>query len=677
MSIKENNLVTDFKLPQGMLGKFGIVKLWPDIKAAEDECIARIKAAANLLQLECIEILEDGRLLTNPKHVIKRSDLDFVIHLHYDTAKLYDAYSFVALWNPISFYHEWGYARCSRNLMSHDDFLSCSSVAADDHIKRLLRKSDTHLSSFLNLYHSLPDIQGEPTLGDKKLFYVGINWEVLGHKKSRHQDLLKRLDSTGKLRIYGPKIFQGVRVWKDYKSYVNEITFDGTSIIEEIRKAGIVLALSSQAHKDSELMSNRLFEAIAAGALVICDENKFAKKYFGDTLLYIDSRDPTEKIYEDVISHVNWVNENADKALSMICEAQTIFKNKFTLKKNLRDLYEALPKRKQKLRAMNFPPTSKSIAVSANFFLLNYSKETLRNHLTSIAEQDYENFTVRLIIDQDLNEQELTGLTNQLAAQPHKIEIVKVKYCQYKNDKNKILTKLGQIILEVLSTIEEADAVVFVAPNERLFSNHLSVLAGALARDEHVNCAASACIIKDKNNVIHGNHENIDFRHLDSNFPIGYARFIFRLSALPNDFAIALPYMVKKPLAVLVGENSIHQIIPATFILQRETDFPAMPFNEEQENSVIISYNPNVLSIHKGWDLSVKGLDINTYVHDIVHHLTSTNKSQLRKKAAWLYLQLLAVKKHGFIARLIVAKKKLSSYLFYCKGCKATKQINP
>ena len=93
----------------GLKGVFAIVKMWPNLKAAEDECIARIKAAASALGLSCIEILEDGRILGSDRFV-KRTDVDFAIHLHYSVPKSYDAFSFVALWNPVDFYHEWGYA---------------------------------------------------------------------------------------------------------------------------------------------------------------------------------------------------------------------------------------------------------------------------------------------------------------------------------------------------------------------------------------------------------------------------------------------------------------------------------------------------------------------------------------------------------------------------------------
>ena len=56
----------DFPLPEGLFGRFGVVKLWPGIKTAEDECIARLKLAAKAIGVECVEILADGGFVSAP-----------------------------------------------------------------------------------------------------------------------------------------------------------------------------------------------------------------------------------------------------------------------------------------------------------------------------------------------------------------------------------------------------------------------------------------------------------------------------------------------------------------------------------------------------------------------------------------------------------------------------------
>lgn len=643
-----------FVLPAGLIGRFAIVKLWPEIKTAEDECIARLKIAASALGLECVEIHADGRLLETTDKVITKKDVDFVLHLHYDTPKLYDAFSFAALWNPIRFYHEWGYSRTSRNLLTHDDFLSCSSPPADDHVGRMIRNTETHLSPFFNLYHSIADIVHPPSLGDQKLFYAGINWDALRGGVSRHQVLLKRLDNTGNLRIFGPRIFQGVKVWKGYNSYVREIPFDGVSMIDEIAKAGVSLVLSSQAHRESELMSNRMFESVAAGALVICDENKFGKKFFGESLLYIDSRCDVEEIYNTIENHLAWIKKNPNDALQMVTKAQEIFREKFALKKNLSDLYRGLPNRKLKLIECLQSATSEKIKVRLFLLLPEYSKTVLNAHIASVVAQEYEDFSPVLIIDKAVAKQNRPAIEIALAQAHVKIEIMEVDFYDYGiNEKIKTLHKMGAIIAEILALTLQADAVVFVAPNEKLFSNHLQVLAGSLMRDPHTNCAATAAILKQGDQPIHSVHERINFQQFDPSYPIGYARFIFRVSTLPKDLKLALPYLDRKTMAILVGDTAITQELHSTVIIDVTTEFPSGPWDEDQENNLIESFSPNAFTISTGHEIILPPLQHPSTQNFVASPITK------RLSWNWIVAQINALRVHGLSARIKVLKRKL------------------
>ena len=667
-------MVQDFILPAGLVGRFAVVKLWPEIKTAEDEVIARLKIAAAALGLECIEIHSDGRLLAEQSRVITKKDVDFVLHLHYDTPKLYDVFSFVALWNPIQFYHEWGYQRCSRNLLTHDDFLSCGSPAADDHVGRLVRGAATHLPPLFNLYHSIADIIYPPSLGDHKLFYAGINWEALGGKKSRHQDLLKRLDQTGDFRIFGPTLFQGVKVWSGYNSYVREIPFDGVSMIDEIAKAGIALVLSSQAHKESELMSSRLFESVAAGALVISDENNFSKKFFDDSLLYIDTRCSVDKVCQDILNHLAWAKMNADEALKMIAKAQDIFRQRFTFKKNLRNLYLGFSDRKLSLLKRQNPKDREKINVRLNLLMPEYSDAVLNTHIASVAVQEYESFSPALIIDKSAADKNRSGIETALAKSPIPIDVLEVDFFTYgPNREIKTRRRVGDVIAEVLRRISQADAVVFVAPNEKLFSNHLQVLVGSLARNSGKHCAAASAILKHGRHPIHSIHERIDFHHLNPSAPNGYARFIFRNSAFSEDLCLALPYLDRKALAVLVGENMIHQEIPSTVVIDIENEFPSGPWNEGQENAVISDFSPGAFAKYTGYETilpplpSASPLTISSRIIQLRRLVVAQTRAIRRQGVAQLprlvVAQARALRREGLTARLVVLKRKFRRML--------------
>jgi hypothetical protein len=648
----------DFVFPAGFIGRFAIVKLWPGIKTAEDECVARLKIAAVSLGLECIEIHANGSLLSDPDTVITKKDVDFVLHLHYDTPKFYDAFSFVALWNPIQFYQQWGYQRTSRNLLTHDDFISCSSPAADDHVARMVRSHATHLPPQFNLYHSTADIVHPPSLGDHKLFYAGINWEALNGGKSRHQEVLKRLDQTGLIRIYGPKIFQNVKVWDGYDSYVREIPFDGVSMLDEIAKAGIALVLSSQAHKNSELMSNRLFESVTAGALIICDENNFATKFFGDSLLYIDSRCSIEKIFEDIQKHLAWAKANPDDALAMIAKAQWIFREKFTLKKNLRNLYNGFHDRKINLiKRQGLDGNTSQIKIGVYLLLPEYSEKSLDTHIASVAAQEYKEFSPALVIDRAITKQNRSDIAQALAKISVSIELIEVDFFDYgplaaiKSRRN-----LGKVIEDVLKNTQHVEAIVFVAPNEEMFSNHLQVLAGSLIRNPDINCVATAAIIKNGNAPVHGIHERLDFGFLNPATPNGYGRFAFRISALAPDLEIALPYLDRKSLAAMVGENIIRQEIPATVVIDAAQEFPSGPWNESQENEVIGDFSPKAFTIYKGFTPDLPSLEP-CIVSPLPVSQVPVPYSRFSRR--WLSYQVHAVRTKGLLARLKHLKSRL------------------
>ncbi len=640
-------------MPEGILGRFAIVKLWPEIKAAEDECIARLKIAASALGVECIEVHADGTFLTNPSMRASKETVDFVIHLHFDTPKAYDAFSFVALWNPLKFYHEWGYHRCSRNLTTHDDFLSCSSNAADDHVRRMIRRGSSHLPPHFNLYHSTANIVHTPSLGDGKLAYAGINWDALKGGKSRHQEVLRLLDGTGLLRIYGPHIFMDVKVWAGYESYVKEVPFDGVSMIDEISKAGISLVLSSQAHKEAELMSNRLFESIAAGALIICDENPFAKKFFADSLLYIDSRSSPEQTVEDIKNHLNWAQSNRNEAIKKIEKTQEIFREKFSLTHNLNQIYQNLDERKRDLRRARTPDASQTPRIQLNLLMPEYSASVLQTHLESIQAQEYQNFSAALVVDAVEARNNRVEIESSLAGCGARVKLVEVNYFDYGlHEGIRSYRRVGAVINELISSSREADAFMVVAPNERLFSNHLTVLSAALQRNPEVNCAATAALLAGVEKPVHSVHEVIDFGHVNPEGPPGYGRFIFRTSAIPNDIDIALPYLDGRPLAVLVSDSVIDQQMPATIVIDLKKQFPERRWDDAAENEIIKSFSPNAFRLAVGFS----GSSVERQPT-----LSAGNLMRTVFTRQWIDAQWRALRKHGFASRFQAMRRRLQS----------------
>jgi len=532
------------KIPKGMLGKIAVVRMWPGIDTAEDEVIARLQNTCKILGIEVVVIDTNGHVINEAEKEISFKEVDFVIHLHFETPKTYDAYSFVALWNPLDFYFQWGYRRHSKNLMTHDDFLSCGSKTADDQVRRFIDAGSLHQSNFLTMYHSLPGPYMQPTTGQNKLFYVGINWERLGGGIGRHDDLLKTLDKSNDLVIYGPKLFQGVDVWEGFESYQGTIPFDGSSIINEIHNAGVALVLSSEAHKKSQLMSSRLFEGLAAGAVIIVDENPFARSHFGDTLLYIKTENiPPEEITNQVKMHLEWIKNNQREAVKLASRAQEIFKNKFDMLVSIEEIYSNLIERKNNVKS-NLCSIQNKIKVHIFSVFYSFSLDELSCVIENFSKQSYENKFLYLFFDEydfKENSQRINNImTNFDLAE------VSVQKILIRDQDNRIVKKvnLGSIIFPKIDMLPNNELFTVLPSHEFVFSDHFSSLVRSFENNQDLDVSYSDVLIRHEHNEKLYTDlvtELCPFNDL-LNFPNGFSRFLFKKHSSIN-YDRFVPYL--------------------------------------------------------------------------------------------------------------------------------------
>ncbi len=555
--------------------KFAVVKLWPSQKTAENEVIERLKVAAQILNIDCIEISPNGYCIKTNKQITS-DDVDFAIHLHFDTPKNYDIFSFTTLWNPLHFFFDFGYTRCCKNLTSHDDFLSCLSHGADDHVKRLLMKQPLHLHPKFTMFHSLSSPILQPTEKQRNLFYIGINWEKLGRGKSRHHDLLQKLDQTNYLRIYGPQKVQGVKVWNDFKSYVGELPFDGKSVIQAIHSEGVGLVLSSDAHREAGLMSNRLFESAAAGAVIICDDNPFARKHFQDSLLYID---PTNDPFSQVNHHMSWINANPEAAKELAVKSQNIFLQHFLLTHSLSSIYEQLENRKKEL-FFNLDPTNLQNPKVALIYILTDEPSHIKNDsIESCAKQDYRNLKVFIAVDS--NQPEKTkSLEEKLKQNQTSYRILFINNL----DKN-YLNKLGLCVSEILQNIQNEEFEYFniVLSHEEIFHNHISSLMRICTKTK--NCIATTASVVWGDKIAHETHNESCFNEYEQiHQATGFSRFMLPKSTLQEKIFYFLPYLNKKSFIAFIRLNE-YPIISSSLVTIRVHSSSTF-FQLHQENHI-------------------------------------------------------------------------------------------
>jgi len=578
--------------------KFAVIKLWPELQTAEDECIARLKITARALGLECIEVDSFARLVAYPHTQLTREDVDFVLSLHFETPKRYDIFSFAALWNPLQFFHEWGYRKFTRNLLTHDDFLSCSSPWADDHIRRSIAEDPTRELGALHLYHSLSEPICEPTTGEGRLFYAGINWERVSNRPQRHGKLLKLLDESGDLRIYGPRSFQGVDVWAGYRSYAGPIPFDGVSMIHLIHKAGISLVLSSEAHRQSELMSSRLFESLAAGAVIICDENPFGRRYFGDTLLYIDGGSDAEAAHAQVQSHLQWIRAEPQKARELARDAQRIFREKFALDRCLENIYREFPARRQRLECLRQPAMTEE-KVSVILLMPEFQPAVLERHIENCLAQ--QNVCLRPILVMDEGDLEVFGTRVRTKLRDLRIPIAVETLSFYERNSTRKLKqrRIGVILQEVIDRLVQDDLFCVVGPHEQVFSDHLDALVRSL-QDRPEAGSAWADVLWSHHT---GGKHHADLSDIPEPFdtpelkPLGFARFLFRKSALPRDIAASLPYLDSLAMTLLFGITNSVGSKRCTVMMDIQDRFHTESVTNArpaEEREILIDYAPEV-----------------------------------------------------------------------------------
>jgi hypothetical protein len=314
--------------------KLGIVRMWVGRPAAEHEVIERIKRAASVLGVEVVEIDHHGRYLDNREKEIAPGDVDFVIHPHFETAKIYDAFSYGALWNPLHFYFKLGYEQHARNQSSHDGFLTVGCRWAEDIVLREFGGLDR--GNFVRFDLSLADVVYRSGIrDDRTLFYCGMNWERYWGTKRGNHGVLQTLDQADLLSVYGPP-----EAWSGFRNYKGLLPFDGRSVVDAIHACGIQLVLLSEAHQISDMSSSRLLEGVASGAMIISGRYDCAQRVFGDAALYVDDDAEPTDMANQIREHVEWINREPEAASEMIDAAQDIFADHFRLDRQLAKLIE-------------------------------------------------------------------------------------------------------------------------------------------------------------------------------------------------------------------------------------------------------------------------------------------------------------------------------------------------
>lgn len=486
---------------------FGLVYPWPGMNTAETELLARATKAAENIGFKCVMLSDFGEVLNEEQketsEIIDGNDLDYVMTTHYESHKSIDAYYYHLLWNPpdIPLNVEYYADKVMDNYIMNDDYLIYDLGGMSDHLKSMLLNKPRTLEGASTFVGSFPkSVAMEPNLDNPKLFYCGMNWESVVSNSNRHEGLFKLLDKTEKIKFYGPDIVKewgGIRPWDGYQCYQYSIPFDGFSILKEINSCGICLAISSDSHRRVGAVTNRAYEACAAGAVIISDNNIFMEKYFKDSVLYVTyNKNNPEDTFKQIMEKYQWIIENKEEALKMAKRSQDIFIERFCMEKGIIDATNNHFKRFKTIEKDLFA-NSEDKTVLATYVLNTQSKEEidelLQPVIQNVCNQYYRRILVGIICD-DTIVNEVIQYCGQLPCN------IKVTSMNLFDEKGARCITNGQAIQNILADTSH-DYYMNIGSDEIWFYDHVSTMVRTMEDSPEAYGTYAGVLSQDANGI--------------------------------------------------------------------------------------------------------------------------------------------------------------------------------
>lgn len=480
-------------------GKYAIVYTWPGGNTnAESEVIRRMLVAAKNIGIEIDVVSKEGFILDSDFNktttAIHDGDYDFMLTLHYDDVKMWDSFHYHTLWNPPLISLQYGhYPNIIKNIISNDDFLIYDDGGMSEHLQAMLIDAPRELKGASSLTASFPASAAMKTnLDNPTLFYCGINWEKMIGATPRHEGLFQLLDNLENVKIYGPE-----KTWQGYKNYFGTIPFDGFSLIEEINKCGVVLALSSDSHYRAGAATNRVYEGCAAGAVVISDTNRFIKQHFGDSVLYIDfDKENPARMFEQIKKHLDWIKNNKDQALKLAQKSQKIFVEKFAFEKQLTSIIKNHENRKRAVADALYARDNKTKTLATLFLdSVKFTKEDksiLKNAINNIQRQIDKNIVLAVCCDN----RQLKDIKKFVDSLKADIEIVYKSFDIFDEFNYKWVSR-GQMLFETFTSVPH-DYLCILSGSECMFSDHITTLKRRLEDNPDVIAAHCGTFLASK-----------------------------------------------------------------------------------------------------------------------------------------------------------------------------------
>lgn len=357
-----------------------IAYLNPFTNAAENQAYMSLAAAGRNVGIHLISCQDESDL--------ERSGAEFVISVSSSVPKIADIPSYLTVHEPTRRFRE--NAVYFKNMLSYDGYATIS-----DSLKAFVQNVTYGAGRLdpVGFYFNTPqrssltaDIVAAARDERLRLVYLGTNWD------RRLPRLFDTLDSAGILRIHGPTGSWSPKL----RSYSGALPFDGIAPQRAYADAGVGLVLHSADHMSEDIVSNRIFEIASVGAIPLCPDMPWIRKWFGDSVLYFDSEQPVPAIGKQLISLVDEVRGAPAKAEDMAARARKIFEDNFSaevLLTNMVKYHEQKTKARRAAAASRRPDPTIAVIMRCG----GRPIEDVRKAVASIERQTYGRFKLLFV----------------------------------------------------------------------------------------------------------------------------------------------------------------------------------------------------------------------------------------------------------------------------------------
>jgi hypothetical protein len=362
--------------------------------SAENQGYMSMAAAGRAIGVDVVACADE--------HDIERCRPDFVLCVTAGVAKIVDVPTYLTVHVPASVLI--GNPVCFRNFFSFDGYLTIS-----DSLARLIRDATHGVGryepdpGFCYLTPQIGSLQCDwerPDLADRlRIAYFGTNWQ------SRMPGLFRALDPFGILAIHGPE-----ERWRDqaYKSYVGAVPFDGQGPQRIYAACGIGLAIMDEEWWRADVTSNRVFEIASVGAVAICQDMAWTRKWFGDSVFYFNPDRPIPEMVEQIRGHYDFCCAHPEIARDMGQRARAVFEQHFAAEHMLRNAvaYHQRKLTERATRIASMPPCPK---VTVVIRCGGRSLEVLGRAVDSVRRQSFGDCAVLFMKYRDIDLSEVTA----------------------------------------------------------------------------------------------------------------------------------------------------------------------------------------------------------------------------------------------------------------------------